>query len=448
MSLPLDPCERLRFSRREWLKVSALAGVGAASTSWLRPLTADVARHPERIRSCILLWMPGGPSQTDTFDLKPEHANGGPYRPIETSVPGIRISEHLPLLARQMDKLAIIRSMQTQEADHDRASFYLRTGYQAQGGIQYPSLGSLVCREGDDPESALPGFVSVASPRLASDSSYGAGYLGPQFAPMIVGNTSNFADYDNPDIRSGTALRVPEILPPASIGAAQYRGRTDLLAALQTGFAARHPGVGVDTIQSAQRRALRLAASPLTKTFDLSEERESLRNEYGMNLFGQGCLLARRLVEQRVPMIELTLGGWDTHIENFSSVRMLSRALDQGWSTLMRDLADRGLLDSTLIVWMGEFGRTPTINPQAGRDHFPTAWSTVLAGGGIRGGQVYGGTSADGTEIADKPVSVPNLLATICSALGIDFQKPHPSNVGRPIRIVEKGATPIQEILG
>lgn len=438
----------MRFDRRRWMRMAtASAATGLASQSWLSSLAADTSNHPQRRRSCILLWMPGGPSQTDTFDMKPEHENGGPFRSIATSVPGIHISEHMPQIAKQMDHMAIIRSMQTHEADHDRAAFYLRTGYKPQGGIQYPSIGSLVAHEFDNPESAMPGFVSVAAPRLASDSSYGSGYLGPNFSPMLVGNTSNLANFANPDRFSSQRLAVPELHRPGTVTADQYARRVDMLKRLQKPFVEQHPGIGPAAIKSAQQRAIRLAASPLTKAFELSGEPEKLREEYGMNLFGQSCLLARRLVEREVPFIELTLGGWDTHIDNFTAVEQLTSILDRGWGTLMRDLADRGLLESTLIVWMGEFGRTPTINPQAGRDHFPNAWSTVLAGGGIQGGQVSGSTSADGTEVKDDPVGVPDLLATVCQAIGIDTLKQLPSNVGRPIRIVDKDARPIHQVL-
>ena len=438
----------LRFNRRQWLRVATASGaVGTAGNSWLSSLAADTLTDPRRKRSCILLWMPGGPSQTDTFDMKPGQNNGGPFKSIATSVPGINICEHLPTIASQMDRLAIIRSMQTHEADHDRAAFYLRTGYKPQAGIQYPSLGSLISHQHHDAESAMPGFVSVASPRLASDSSYGAGYLGPSYSPMLVGNTSNLANFANPDRFSDERLAMPELHRPSSVTPQQYIERLELLKRLQAPFSQQHPGIGPSAIKSAQERALRLAASPLTKTFDLTGEPEKLREEYGMNLFGQSCLLARRLVEQHVPFIELTLGGWDTHIDNFTAVRQLATILDRGWGTLMRDLEDRGLLESTLIVWMGEFGRTPTINPQAGRDHFPSAWTTVLAGGGIQGGQVYGSSSADGTEVEENPVSVPDLLATVCQALGIDSTQQLPSNVGRPIRIVDKEASAIKQVL-
>ncbi len=443
----LDYSHRLKLNRRNWLKLASATAVGGFSQSWLGALAEDAADHPQRKRSCILLWMPGGPSQIDTFDPKPNHKNGGSFKPIDTKVSGIQISEHLPLLARQMDKLAIVRSMHTHEADHGRAAFYLRTGYKPQAGIQYPSLGSLVAHEMDDKAATLPACISVASPRFAGDSSYGAGFLGPQFAPMLVGATSNLADFYNPDRYSDSALSVHDLKRSQDLNADDFQDRLLLLREMQMRYGKQHPGVGHATIAHSQERAMRLVNSQTAKVFDLSSEPDSLREKYGKNLFGQSCLLARRLVERQVPFVELTLGGWDTHIQNFTAVEQLSRFLDRGWGTLMQDLEDRGLLDSTLILWMGEFGRTPHINPQIGRDHFPQAWTTVLAGGGIKGGQVIGKTSTDGSEVVEHPVGVPDLLATVCLGLGIDPHKQNQSNVGRPVRIVDKDATPIQEAL-
>jgi uncharacterized protein (DUF1501 family) len=181
--------------------------------------------------------------------------------------------------------------------------------------------------------------------------------------------------------------------------------------------------------------------------FDLSGEKPTLRDKYGRNRFGQGCLLARRLVERGVPFVEVTLGGWDTHVNNFEQVKTLCQTLDPAWSTLMDDLKDRGLLDSTLVVWAGEFGRTPGINPRQGRDHYPVAWSVVLGGGGINGGQAVGKTGQDGMAVEDRPVSVPDLLATVCLATGIDPTKQNLSNVGRPIRVVDQSARPLREVL-
>ena len=220
--------------------------------------------------------------------------------------------------------------------------------------------------------------------------------------------------------------------------------------------AVRHPGASASGHRTAHARAVRLMRSAAAGAFELDREDPRLRDAYGRNPFGQGCLLARRLVECGVPFVEVTLTeapgqrnvfGWDTHVQNFGAVKALSGVLDAGWSTLLDDLRARGRLDSTLIVWMGEFGRTPKINPNAGRDHFPNAWTTVLAGGGVRGGQAYGRTTADATAVADNPVTVPDLLSTVCHALGIDPSTQNISDVGRPIRIVDPKSRPIREVL-
>jgi hypothetical protein len=219
-------------------------------------------------------------------------------------------------------------------------------------------------------------------------------------------------------------------------------------------FLAQHPDMAAQSHQTAYARAVRLMRTEVAKAFELDEEKAKLRDAYGRNLFGGACLLARRLIERGVPFVEVglyntdgSLTGWDTHTRNFESVKQLSAVLDPAWATLMRDLKERGLLDSTLIVWMGEFGRTPQINQATGRDHYPNAWSAVLAGGGVKGGQVVGKTSKDGTTVEERPVSGPDLLATICGALGIDPTKPNLSNTGRPIRIVEKNARPVKEVI-
>ena len=228
-----------------------------------------------------------------------------------------------------------------------------------------------------------------------------------------------------------------------------------MLDEMDADFVGERPGLVSEAHRTAYRRAVTMMRSEAVKAFDLSGESPALRDAYGRNLFGQGCLLARRLVERGVPFVEITLSnvpdlqvfGWDTHQNNFDAVKKLSSVLDTGWAALMDDLAAKGLLDSTLIVWMGEFGRTPKINGLKGRDHWANSWSTVLAGGGIKGEQAVGKTSADGTKVEGRKVSVNDLLATVCGALGIDSSKQNRSNVGRPIRIAEPGAKPIKEIL-
>ncbi len=253
------------------------------------------------------------------------------------------------------------------------------------------------------------------------------------------------------------SLNVRNLELPRGVTPEQRDARVALLETMQSDFRATHPVLPAVSNQAAYARALRLMRSEAARAFDLDAEPAALRDAYGRNQFGQGCLLARRLVERGVAFVEVALGGvngessapiaWDGHTDIFDSVKSLSGPLDAGWSTLMMDLQARGLLDSTLIVWMGEFGRTPRMNRTNGRDHYPNAWSTVLAGGGIKGGQVVGRTSPDGSTVEDRPVAVVDFLATICLALGIDPLKENMSNVGRPIRIVDKSARPIEEVL-
>jgi hypothetical protein len=433
------------LTRRDWLKLSAAGVVSYSASGWLEVLANDAAANPKRTKSCILLWMAGGPTQTDTFDPKPGHENGGPYQEIATAVPGIRISEHLPQIAKHADKMAIVRSMSTKEGDHGRATFLMRTGYLPGGPIQYPSLGALVSKELGKEDAALPNFVSIAPNRFGNSSAFGAGFLGPQYTPLVVGEGAA------PQGRQGDAyeqaLKVRDLEAPAGVGREHTDARIELLQAMERDFLALHPETAAKSHQTAYDRAVRLMRSEAGKAFNLEEEKTAVRDAYGRNLFGQGCLLARRLVERGVPFVEVTLGGWDTHAQNFDAVKRLSGILDPAWGSLMADLKDRGLLDSTLIVWMGEFGRTPKINRSQGRDHFPNAWTTVLAGGGLKGGQVVGKTSADGLTVEERPVSVADLLGTVCLALGIDSMKQNNSNLGRPIRIVDKAANPIMEVI-
>jgi len=446
--------DSVKLSRREALQLSAAGAVGVSMSGWLEALANETSRDPQRRRSCILLWMNGGPSQMDTFDLKPGHANGGPYRETSTNVPGIRISEHLPRIARHMDKMAIIRAMNTREGDHGRGSFLMRTGYLPQGPIQYPTLGSLVSRELTPADLPLPSFVSVASYRQFSPAAYSSGFLGAQHAPLMVGESTQFGGNPQGDAYE-RILRVEDMQAPEEISSDQFNARVNILQDMERDFATRHQTVAARSHQTAYERAVRLMRTSARAAFNIDEESAPLRDAYGRNLFGQGCLLARRLVERGVPFVEVTLGsapgaggGWDTHGQNFDQVRRLSEVLDPAWGTLMDDLRQRGLLDTTTIVWMGEFGRTPRINPQQGRDHFANAWTTVLAGGGIRGGQVFGRTSADGTTVEEpRSVSVPDMMATVCRALGIDPTNTNMSNVGRPIPLVDRTGQPIQEVL-
>jgi hypothetical protein len=441
-----------RLSRRDWLKLSACGAVSCSMSGWLAGLAEAAAPLPQRKRACILLWMNGGASQMDTFDLKPGHKNGGEVKEIQTNVPGVKISEFLPKMAKWADRMAIVRSMQTKEGDHTRAAFNLRTGYLPQGSVQYPTLGSLLSKELGQESSALPNFVSIAPAPFLSPGAYGPGFLGPEYAPLMIANMGY--GFGGQPRGYADLLKVQDLQPPREIDGKQLDSRLEILKEMQESFGGGRVGIASASHRAAYERAVRLMRTAASKAFELGDEKDALRDAYGRNLFGQGCLLARRLVERGVPFVEVTLSavpnaqaGWDTHDRNHDSVKALCSVLDPAWSTLMQDLKERGLLSGTTVVWMGEFGRTPVINPQRGRDHFPNAWSTVLAGGGIKGGTVHGKTSADGMKVIENPVNVPNFIATVCKALGIDPTKQNMSNVGRPIRIADAGAKPITEVL-
>jgi hypothetical protein len=376
----------------------------------------------------------------DTFDLKPGTDNGGPIREIETASTGVKISEHLPQLASQSQHLAIVRSMQTKEGDHGRATAHLHTGYLPQASIRFPALGALISNELADEQADLPGFVNVGG--AFAQPSVAAGFLGPRHAPLVAASDS----IGRPQGGENSTLRVEDLTSP-SISPDRWKERLGLLQEMEQPFLASRPGPGTASHLTAYDRAARLRSPTAMRAFNLLEESDAMRDRYGRGTFGQGCLLARRLVERGVPFVEVTLGGWDTHQNNFEQVRTLCRTLDPAWSTLLSDLNDRGLLDSTIVVWMGEFGRTPGINPRSGRDHYPAAWSMVLGGGGIRGGQVIGRTSANGMTVEDRPVRVPDLMATICVALGLDPRKQNVSNVARPIRLADPSGEPVKEVL-
>jgi len=394
--------------------------------------------------------MSGGPSQLDTFDLKPGHANGGTFQEIETAVSGIKISQHLPRMAKLAKHLAVVRSMSTKEGDHARATSFAHLGYLPQGPIHYPTFGSLIANELGREEAELPDFVSITPARGLSPEAYDPGFLGARLAPLMVGGAAGGTGGGAND-----DLKVEDLQPAKEIARATVDARLAKLRSLNGRFFDRYSGTPAASYRAAYDRAVRLMQSQAASAFSLDEEPAAVRDAYGRNRFGQGCLLARRLVERGVPFVEVTLSGidqqilgWDTHADNFEGVRKLSQVLDPAWATLTEELQQRGLLENTLIVWMGEFGRTPKINQSGGRDHYPQVWSAVLSGGGIRGGQVVGKSSADGMTVEDRPVGIPDLLSTICLGLGIDPLKQNNSNVGRPIRIVDPAAQPIKNIVG
>jgi hypothetical protein len=315
-------------------------------------------------------------------------------------------------------------------------------------------MGSVVSKELGREGFPLPTFVSIAPFRQFSPAAFDAGFLGPEYGPLLIADANGGAFGVPGTLTIDEALRVRDLTPAGKVEEGHLDARIDLLRDLEKDFADERPDAPPRSHKAAYERAVRLMKTSASKAFNLDEEKPAVRDAYGRTLFGQGCLLARRLVERGVPFVEVTLGGvnggafgWDTHNNNFATVKSLSGILDPAWACLMSDLQERGLLDSTLIVWMGEFGRTPNLGGD-GRDHYPNAWTTVLAGGGIVGGHAVGKTSKDGTTIEERPVTVADFLATVYRALDLDPEKQNLSNGGRPIRLAEKGAKPIKEVLG
>ena len=438
------PPSAFRIRRRDLFRFAA-AGVGGVSASgWLPVLAAHAAEAAgtgRKHKSCILLYMSGGASHIDTFDLKHDSEMGTEFRPIATSVPGIQISEHLPQIAKLMHHGAIVRSMSTAEADHDRGRYLMHTGFsRSSGGVPYPSLGALVSSELGQQGFLLPNFV-VCNLHDRLDPAF-TGYLPPQHRGLILQNLDK---------------GIEDVQP--AVSRAELQDRLNLVSRLNAAFRGKYRADSTAAHQANYGRAFDLMRAEQLQAFDLSREPASVLSRYapqqfdprspqqnGLRDFGRSCLLARRLVEVGVPFVEVVLQSWDSHADNTPRTRQLCEALDAPWSALVEDLRDRGLLDSTLIVWMGEFGRTPRINPNGGRDHFARAWSTVLVGGGVRGGQVIGRTDQIGGTVEDRPVSAADFLATICQLLGIDWQKTNDGPGGRAIRITAQGAKPIKEL--
>jgi hypothetical protein len=442
------------IDRRRLLHALCCGACGASMSGWLPSLAHALAANPHRRRHCILLWMAGGPSQTDTFDMKPGHENGGEFKEIATNVPGVRFSEHMPRLAQHADKLAIVRSLNTKEGDHERGTYLMRTGQKPMmGDVNYPSVAAALAKELASAQESLPPYISVGPNRGPGQGGFGPGFLGPKFAPLVVAGGNMYGPQPSAAADGYAELKVDAIKPLAGITEAQTARRLQLWKTLEEGFLGTHASASPQAHRTVYDNALQMIHSSAAQAFDLSQEPAKVRDSYGKGVFGQGCLLARRLIEHGVPFVEVSLTssaagsfGWDTHANNFEAVKALSAELDAGWASLLSDLSERGLLESTTIVWMGEFGRTPQINGQAGRDHFPRAWSCVLAGGGIAGGQAFGRTSADGMNIEEDPVGVTDVLATLCAALGVSPETENMSNTGRPIKIVEEGY-PIDQLL-
>lgn len=414
------------LKRRDFLRAISLAGAAAGVLPWQDALALRADDLKKQGMHCILLWMTGGPSQFETWSPKPGHKNGGETKAIATSVAGIELSENLPQTAKQMKEICLIRSMNSKEGSHPRATYLMRTGYLPTASVKYPSLGSNAAQQLGDLQSELPNFVRINQQRGTD----GGGLLGVEYDPFLLQNPSRLPE--------NTALTTAR---------PRFERRLGLLGKLEGGKEQQDIRQEVADHQKVYAKASRLILSPQMERFDISKEPDGVRSRYGESNFGAGCLLARRLVEGGVTFVEVNAGNWDTHDDNFSRTRDLASQVDQPYATLLADLKERGLLEKTLVVWMGEFGRTPKINARGGRDHYPKNFSVALAGGGVKGGQVIGKTDAGGETVIDRPVGVNDLLTTICHALKMNPEQENMSSIGRPIKVVDGGKV-VEGVLG
>ncbi len=407
------------MSRRHFMQhlagASALALPAMHFTETLRASTEELK---QRHKAAIMLWMGGGPSTIDIWDLKPGAATGGPFMPISTTGE-MQISQHMPMTATQMHHLAVIRNMSTREADHNRGRYYMHTGYVPNPSVDYPSYGAVVAHElmADRPELEIPPFVAVGG------GSVGPGFLGMTYAPFVVDS--------NGDVRN------------LKMGLDQDRlyQRMRMLQSLEKGFISQDRGELPEDHAKILNKTLALMTSQQMEAFKVGTEPESVRERYGNTGFGRGCLMARRLVEQGVPFVEVDLGGWDNHANIFRTLQTNKLPeLDRAMSALVEDLFQRGLLADTAVIWMGEFGRTPRINGDTGRDHFARAWSVVVGGAGLKGGIAVGKTNEDGTEVAsDVAYTSEDVMASVLAGLGISLDTTFMSKNRRPMKIANSG---------
>lgn len=370
----------------------------------------------QRHKSAILLWMSGGPSTIDIWDLKPGAATAGSFRPISTSG-DVQICEHMPKMAELMHHMTIVRSMSTREADHSRGRYYMHTGYVPNPNIDHPSYGSVLSHELrlDRAELEIPPFVSVGG------GSVGPGFLGMAWSPFTVSSNGRVSNLE------------------MGIQENRLAQRMNMLSLIENNFNRQNRGIATKEHTKILQKTERLMTSPQMEAFKVRKEPQQMQDFYGTNSFGRSCLLARRLVEFGVPFVEVDFGGWDNHSGIFPTLESKLPQLDQAMGALTSDLDQRGLLEDTAIIWMGEFGRTPRINGNGGRDHWARSWSVVVGGAGMRGGIAIGETNQDGTRVETEPYTSQDLMASICKALGISLETTFTSNNGRPMKIANSG---------
>ncbi len=418
------------LSRRNFLRVGGLSALGLSLPEFLRAKAATAPNGKEV--SCILLWLQGGISHIDSFDPKPEAPAEirGEFGVISTNVPGINVCDPLPMLAQHQDKYSILRSLNPKNGSHGVADAYMMTGHPFSPALTFPSFGAVVSKEKGD-RNSMPPYVQVGT---AIDQRFGggvAGFLGDQYNPFVL-----------PGDASSPGFTVRDVSLTNGLNRERFERRMKVLDTVDTWqqkFEAAAPAI--DATDIFYKKAYSLITAPRAKkAFDLSTEDPKMRDRYGRHSLGQGCLLARRLIDAGVRFVTVTDGGWDTHQNNFVSLRnRLLPRLDSALSALLQDLSDRGTLDSTLVVTLSDFGRTPKINPSAGRDHWSTAGIALLAGGGIAPGRAVGQTNALAELPTEAPYYTEDLAATIYHSLGIPLDTTHQTPDGRPVRINYEG---------
>lgn len=419
--LRADDVSRRAFVRGAASGLLGVAAAGALPAANARAASLTGAPRRGAAQRVIFLYMSGGMSHLDTLDPKPGAETQGPTTAIDTNVDGIQLSQHFPLLAQSMDKVALVRTLQSTQGAHAQGRYFLHTSYELRGTIRHPSMGAWLSALREPENPTLPGHVSVGGDIYSAQG----GFLSSRHYPLPIGD---------PDAGLQDAYR------PKTVSDERFHRRWERLQGMNEEFARTIGTPSVAAYGEAYDQALALMESADLEAFDLSREDEAVRDAYGRSRFGQGCLLARRLAERGVGFIEVVSGGWDTHNDNFESMEDLCPPVDRGLTCLLRDLEARGLLRDTLVVLATEFGRTPDIvEARSGRNHYPKAFSGLLAGGGIRGGQAWGRTDDEGREVLENPVRLQDFSATIAYALGLDPEREHFSPSGRPFQVANKG---------
>ncbi len=403
----------LELAAGSFLGVTASNSFGAAGEKSVVPPLADPSKQ------LIYLYMEGGMSHLDTFDLKTGHENQGSTQPINTNVDGIRVSSHLPNLARHADKLCIVNSLTSTAGDHEKGNYFMHTSYQQRATIRHPGIAAWYHKLKGKLNPTLPASVFVGRESRFHGS---GGFFEPEFEPLAINEPSSGLKYAKTLVEKTRFVR-----------------RIKLANDIDAEFLSRYHSKPVRAYGHMYADAVRLMDSPDLAAFDIHQEDEKTKSRYGSEPFGQGCLLARRLIERNVRSVEVSFGGWDTHQNNFTSLPELCHTMDQAVAALLDDLERVGKLDDTVVVLTTEFGRTPQINQNVGRDHYPQAFTSVLAGGGFKGGYIHGKTSEGAEEVVEGSMTIPDFNATIAYALGIPVDYVLYSPTVRPFTVAHKG---------